>query len=532
MDSILTRRAGESKRAFAARRTRLAAAQSGADAEDGRRGAALSEQLYNIVLQPRNELAEQTITEQFYGDVKAVKGDSTVDQFGNPFVSPLKFFFRYGDVVTRTPGAFETDRPAQRLAEPQFLHEDSGGGTDRDPSAVGHLAYVYFEPVDWDASKPLATLFLFHGVPVNKSEWYNVARKLGRFMRVVCIDLLGMGESSKPLAFHDAELKPGQSDWFWTFATHAKIFRRMLLALRDGDRFSVSDRFGRRFEHTIKPHPQWFVDGKVFLGANDWGAGLVDTYVDLYHADTLLHGIVSASAITLNFYWVPEIGSFTALANAPYGTREERKAFAAGPATAFSGTFMRQIIQMYRDAPAVHMQATYQWLVQTFYDTGAYDNPASTPATTIVRAHNVRVLAEQAAHLLGKGQLLPFDSRRNPNGLRIDRWNLPVLKLHGKRDDMMGEASVNLWCELARVVRARAGRERFVVTPVWIENGEHFAVSDNPARVAEAMLNWCKNTVAAGDALRAFASPFLGFDTIAQRNEAGKLAALRAAARQ
>lgn len=523
LDAALTRRPGESARDFESRRANLRAAMVAARGADS--GVAISEDLYRVVLQPRNELAEHMITEHFYGDVKAVKSSATFDQFGNAFGQPLRFHFFYKDVVARALGAFESEsRPPARDGTVAFYHEDSTGGTERDRQAFGWLSYVYFEPANWDASKPLTTLFLFHGVPVNKSEWYNVARKLGRFMRVVCVDLLGMGESSKPLAFHGSRVDPGEGDWFWTFETHANIFRRMLLALRDGERFDIAG------ADDIEPHPEWFVDGKVFLGANDWGAGLVDKYVDKYHDDTLLHGILSVSAITLNFYWVPEIGSFTALANAPYATREDRKAFAAGPATAFTGTYMRQIVQMYRDAPAVHMQASYQWLVQTFYDTGAYDNPDKTPASTRVRAHNVRVLAEQAAHLLGKGQLLPYDRAQNPNGLRIDRWNVPVLKLHGKRDDMMGEASVNLWCELSRVVRKRANRARFVVTPVWIENAEHFASSDNPARVAEAMLNWCKDNVPIARTIDAFASPFLGFDTIAQRNEAGKLAVLRQAA--
>ena len=87
----------------------------------------------------------------------------------------------------------------------------------------------------------------------------------------------------------------------------------------------------------------------------------------------------------------------------------------------------------HRDAPAVHNQYSWARLQEPYVDTGAYSDPSRSPATTKYRAHNIRVLAQHAAHLLGKGQttlakfLIIADGSDHP---QLDAHDIPAFFSH------------------------------------------------------------------------------------------------------
>lgn len=251
------------------------------------------------------------------------------------------------------------------------------------------LYYEYWTPRKINKSLPF--LVLTHGVPVSGREWNDAVSVLALFYNVLIVDLLGMGNSSKPLAF---------GHWSWDL--HARIFKAM-----------IDNMLGGR---------------KYVLGANDWGAGMVQKYAELYSDDPNLMGIILGSAIMLNGYWVQHIGSLKALKDIPYPS----STFQA-EAVRFAGVFTSLLETMFHRTSEIHNQYSMAPLQEPYVEI-SYGDVSKNPDNTIYKQHAIRVLAEQASEILGLGQLLPHHPSKNPNGLKFTRWNVPVLVLWGKND--------------------------------------------------------------------------------------------------
>ncbi len=343
---------------------------------------------------------------------------------------------------------------------------------------------------DWNwqglLSTPMPVVFMTHGVPVNRREWYNVTRMLARFCIVVTVDLLGMGDSSKPLAFRDALT----DEWLWSWALHAKVFKIMIKDLVPGR--------------------------KVFLVANDWGAGMVQKFIELYGRQLLLGGSPN-SAIALNGYWVQHIGSLTALAQLPYPS----DTFSV-EAIRFIGTFTSLVESMFHRTHQIHNQYTMGPLQDSYVEVSAYWNVQKNPANTVYKAHAVRVLAEQASVILGNGELLPHHPQKNPRGMRFTDWNVPVLMLWGKQDKMMPEGQVQRFANIVALIKeqrreaGQAADDNLWFTSQVIENAGHFAISDQPEVAANALLHWIR-AIAGYSALH---RSYWGFTEIARQDEA------------
>lgn len=426
----------------------------------GDKGSPVDSALYEAVNARRDKGEATRITAENYGGV-----DVVVDQI---------FSFEYSQIGVVG----------------EFYHEDpKTGGQAKEKTNVADISYNSYRPVDPEKRANAPTIVLTHGVPVSKEEWHDVARLLGRVMNVITVDLLGMGESSSPVAF-----KNDAGEWHWSWQLHARVFRLMFEKLR---RLAI-----------LPP--------KFFFGANDWGAGVVQKYVDLY-GDDYLHGAIIGSPIALNGYWVQHIGSLGALTFPPYPSPQF-----TGAAIQFQGSFTGLIETMFHRTPYIHNQYTMQWLQNPYVNTRSYDDPTKNPSTTVYREHKVRVLAEQAWVVLGNGQLLPWHEEKNPQGLRFSKWSLPVLVLWGRQDKMMPEGQAHVFAEIARAVRANGGSDKFVVTPAWLDEAGHFAVSDQPEKAADYMLHWMQNAAPA----ITFPRAFLGFDTISRRDFDSKTKAL------
>jgi pimeloyl-ACP methyl ester carboxylesterase len=129
-------------------------------------------------------------------------------------------------------------------------------------------------------------VLIIHGVPTNKRQWYPVAERLAPFCNVVCIDMLGMGESSMPLNYGmkvdedmmlEYKLSKINKPWDW-----------------------VNDTC---YIHQIAK--KMFGDEKfIFLG-DDWGGGIVSHFAAKYDNIILASGLLDP--IAFDGYPVSEI---------------------------------------------------------------------------------------------------------------------------------------------------------------------------------------------------------------------------------
>lgn len=390
-----------------------------------------------------------------------------------------------------------------------FLHEENLASNN--PSSKFKMAYVIWEPAAL-YHKPISpndivTLVLTNGVPVVKEEWVRVASKLSRFIRIIMVDLHGMGESSKPLTFkvpseqiNFLQKKGGifsllkkTNGWLWSWRWQAEVFKRM-------------------FTDFKQTYPEWFLNGKIFFGANDWGAGVVQKFTELYGSE-FLHGANINSAITLNGYWVQHIGAFKALAEAPYPSPGFDNAVIQ-----FVGTLTLLLESMHYRTDEIHNQYTMAWLQKPFVEI-SYSNPNKNPSNTKYNSHAVRVLAEQANYALGNGELLPYHSRFNPEGMDFTRFDVKILMLWGKQDKMMPEKQVhdhdNIYSHLNSVRKNNGIPSNLRFQYKVIDKAGHFAITDQPEQSADAMLTWIQNIVGPEH----LATTFHGFDSLARQDE-------------
>lgn len=388
----------------------------------------------------------------------------------------------YGDYKVETDRRWRSNYRRFGIPESFDHGEEDGLGQSNE----FNIAYDVFRPENGrprgDSGTP-TVLVLTHGVPVNRREWYDAAKLLARFFdRVVVFDLLGMGDSSKPLQFHSR-----QGAWHWSWRLHARILGAM-----------ISDLFpGRR----------------VFIGGNDWGGGVIQAYLSLAGAPGLpvVAGAILGSPIAFNGYWVQHIGALRALAMLPYPS----DVFQA-ETVRFIGTFTSLLETMFHRTPHNHNQYTMAPLQAPYAEVSAYWNVLKNPASTNYNAHAVRVLAEQASVVLGNGELLPHHPRRNQNGLRFTNWNAPVLLLWGKHDKMMPEGQVHRFRNVvAWVNKQRVRTEQLSLWTHVFRDAGHFAVSDQPEVAADTIIQW----VVALQGPTALTQTFLGFDEIARQDE-------------
>ena len=388
----------------------------------------------------------------------------------------------YGDYTVEENLKWVSDYSKLKIFQ-EFTHEEG-------VSSQFHMAYDIWRPKEsspqlfsplFETKKELSIIILTNGVPVNRREWYAVARLLSRFYIVVTVDLFGMGDSSKPLAF-----KSEKGIWHWSWKLHAKIFQLMISSL--------------------------FPEKKVFFCANDWGAGAVQSFIGK-HGD-MLKGASINSAIALNGYWVQHIGSLSALAALTYPS----ETFTV-EAIRFIGTFTSLLETMFHRTPKIHNQYTMAPLQDPYVDVSAYWNVNKNPANTEYKAHAVRVLAEQASYILGNGELLPYDPVENENGLKFTKWNTDILAMWGDKDKMMPVGQLHRFANIISTIndfREMKGipsnlKFRYKVLP----KAGHFAISDQPEIAADTIIDWIRSI----EGSKTMQRSFFGFTEIARQDE-------------
>ena len=363
---------------------------------------------------------------------------------------------------------------------------DHGGEDGLGRSGEFHIAYDVFSPERKAPRYGRPTiLVLTHGVPVNRREWYDTAKLLARFFdKVVVFDLLGMGDSAKPLQF-----RSGQG-WHWSWRLHAQILGAMLSDLFPGVR--------------------------AFIGGNDWGGGVIQAYLSETGLPEIT-GAILISTIALNGYWVQHIGSLDALAKLPYPSDMFEV-----ETIRFIGTFTSLLETMFHRTPHIHNQYTMALLQAPYVEVSAYGNVRKNPSTTNYHGHAVRVLAEQTSVILGNGELLPYHPKLNQNGLRFTRWDVDVLLGWGRFDKMMPAGQVHRFRNIVAALK-KGGGSRNEKLSLWthvFEDAGHFAISDQPEIAADTIIQW----VITLHGPTALVQTFLGFNEIARQDEKHVLA--------
>ncbi len=418
------------------------------------------------------------------------------------FLTPEFLYGTHEDVVVSETQYFH-GKYADFGIRGKFKNEEG-----EEPSGDFTIAYDEWRPRVIPAGAKLPVLILTHGVPMNRREWNEIARILGRFMYVRTYDLLGMGESSKPLDFvpgkDDPRSPDGNPDSHWSWTLQARICQAMI----------------KHWRHT---NPEQFLfNGKAFFAANDWGAGVVQKAAELFSEDLMGAGIFSA--IAFDGYWVQQIGSLEALGILPYPS----PAFTA-ETVRFAGVVTGLLETMFHRTAEHTNQYSLAPIQETFVEI-SYSDVNKNPGNTKYKEHPVRVLAQQASAALGNGELMSYDPHTNPKGLRFSRWDTHVLVLWGVLDKMMPEAQRHRFTALVEHLREfktklGLGIENLSIHECGFESAGHFAIRDRPIASAHEILKWVRKRVGPSN----LAVPYIGLEGIARQDEKRVLADLEEA---
>ncbi|MFA9461575.1 alpha/beta fold hydrolase [Thiohalorhabdus methylotrophus] len=310
-------------------------------------------------------------------------------------------------------------------------------------------------------------VLMLHGVPCNRGQWEEVQRLLAPFCETINVDMLGMGESSKPRRYGekigagvDQAIPEGKAtQWDWA---------------NDVD-----------YLEALMQHE--YPGRKFFLIADDWGAGIASHYAARL-SDRLL-GLIELDAIAFDGYPVNEIQAIGRAAMLPNDEEGDRQ-FAA----AF-GAFDQALVQILKTMvhnKQVYNQYKLRLLTFPYVDVDYARNRNGDGVTDVFRSataplnfHNIRVLSDRAA-ALSPAQLLPYDPDRQPLGVDYSAIHCPCLIAWGENDTMMPAAQIHRYANVL-------GTDN--VQTALIPNAGHFAHTDQPRRVAETMIDFMRRVV-------------------------------------
>lgn len=298
-------------------------------------------------------------------------------------------------------------------------------------------------------------LFL-HGVPTNRAQWEDIQSHVSRFCETISIDMLGMGESSKPRMYGKKTDKRDNDLWYW-----------------------------RNDVDYIEALMQHEYPGRKFIFvADDWGSGINSHYA-ARHPDRI-EAFVQLDPIAFDGYPVNEIqaiGRASQIPNTPEGDAMFAGAF---------GAFDQTLVQIYKTMvydPNVYNQYNLRRITFPYVDvdyerngTGDGRSDVARSLTLRLKMHNCRVLADRAA-ILSPALLLPFDAKRNPEGVRYENITVPSLIMWGEFDNMMPAAQTQRFANVL-------GSDDVQLT--YIPRAGHFAGTDQPDFVADTLVNFIR----------------------------------------
>lgn len=382
----------------------------------------------------------------------------------------------YRDVAKPTYGRFAFTAPAKGLVQTGGPHGDTSEWSDQFEIAFTKLG-----------DKGPLVLFL-HGVPTNRAQWEDIQRRVSRFCETISIDMLGMGESTKPRMYGHQDGKTDNSLWHWR--NDVEYVEQLM----------QHEYPGRKF---------------IFI-ADDWGSGINSHYAAKYNHR--LDGFVQLDPIAFDGYPVNEIqaiGRASQIPNTPEGDAQFSMVMGA-----FDQTLVQIFKTMVHDS-SVYNQYKLRLITFPYVDTDYERNRAgdgtsevATSVTLRLKMHNIRVLAERAS-VLSPALLLPHHPTLNPSGPKYQNITVPSLIMWGEYDNMMPAAQTQRFAHVL-------GTDDVQLT--LIPRAGHFAGTDNPKFVADTIINFIRRVKGRA----ALADIYLGNDGIWKGDEARMIDDLRA----
>ncbi len=314
--------------------------------------------------------------------------------------------------------------------------------------------------IAWTKMGNKGPLVLFlHGVPTNRSQWEEVQAQVSRFCETISIDMLGMGESSKPRLYGRKNNPAPNTMWNW---------------INDVDyieKLMQKEYPGRQF---------------IFI-ADDWGSGIASQYAAMH--DDRLNAFVQMDPVAFDGYPVNEIqaiGRASEIPNTPEGDAQFAMLFAA-----FDQTLVQILKSMVHD-PSKYNQYNLRYLTFPYVDVDYERNSTGDGVTDVAKSttmrlklHNIRVLADRAA-VLSPALLLPNHPQYNPQGVQYQDITVPTLIMWGEYDNMMPAAQTQRFANVL-------GTDDVQIT--YIPRAGHFPATDNPDCVADTIINFIRRVM-------------------------------------
>ncbi len=302
-------------------------------------------------------------------------------------------------------------------------------------------------------------LFL-HGVPTNRRQWEDIQGHVARFAETISIDMLGMGESTKPRLYGKKDNGALNDRWYWK---HDLDYIEKLMQ---------HEYPGRKF---------------IFI-ADDWGSGIASHYAAKYD-NKRLNAFVQLDPIAFDGYPVNEIQAIGRASMIP-NTPEGDVTFAG-----VMGAFDQTLVQIYKTMvydPSVYNQYKLRNIIYPYVDVDYERNGAADGVTDVAKSitmglkmHNIRVLADRAA-ILSPALLLPYHPEKNPEGVNYSNITVPTLIMWGEFDNMMPAEQTQRFANVL-------GTDDVQIT--YIPRAGHFAGTDNPNNVSDTIVNFVRRVM-------------------------------------
>ena len=311
--------------------------------------------------------------------------------------------------------------------------------------------------IAWTKMGDRGPLVLFlHGVPTNRAQWEDIQSHVSRFAETISIDMLGMGESSKPRLYGGKDVASPNARWHWVHDT---------------------DYIEKLMQH-------YYPGRKFTFIADDWGSGIASHYAAKYN--DRIDALVQLDPIAFDGYPVNEIqaiGRASLIPNTPEGDQQ----FAA-----VMGAFDQTLVQIFKTMvydSSVYNQYKLRLITFPYVDVDYERNKSTDGVADVAKSvsmrlkmHNIRVLADRAA-ILSPALLLPYHPNKNPNGVKYSNIKVPTLIMWGEFDNMMPAAQTQRFANVL-------GTDDVQVT--YIPRAGHFAGTDQPAFVADTIINFLR----------------------------------------
>lgn len=372
----------------------------------------------------------------------------------------------------------------------KYKYESPFSGYIKDEISKQYFLNNQFEIAytQWGDKGPI--VILLHGVPSNRYLYFPIQKRLSPFCRTISIDMLGMGESSKPRYYGKIgkENNSINDPWDWIFDT----------------------------DYINKLMEELYPNEKYFFVADDWGGGILSHFSAKYN-DKLL-GQIYIDPIAFDGYPVSEIQAIGRASQIPVVDNEQDTDVMFKQAMGTADQLMVQIFKTMTYDPNVWNQYSLRAIKHPYFDVdyerSKHDKGEDATSLTL-RLHweALRVLADRAA-ILSPALLLPYDGIKNPKGVKYENVTVPTLVLWGDKDNMM---------PAQQVYRFKWALKNSQVQVTMVPEAGHFAGTDQPNYVSSSIIDFISR-IAGKDKL---ADIFLGFDGIWKGDEEDLIKDLR-----